>query len=60
MIKPKTVQAKAEGVPPPSSQPPSGNLARRDSKRLASELKDYYAEYAPLFLRRDQREWAQL
>jgi len=27
---------------------------------LAAELSNYYAEYAPLFARREQREWAQL
>jgi len=60
MIKPKKVQSKAEASPPPSGQPPSENLARRDAKRLASELSDYYTEYAPLFARSEQREWAQL
>jgi SRSO17 transposase len=57
---PKKVQGKAEASPPPSGQAPSGNLARRDVKRLAVELSDYYAGYAPLFLRSEQREWARL
>jgi SRSO17 transposase len=35
-------------------------LASREAKRLAAELSNYYAEYAPLFARREQREWAQL
>lgn len=56
----KKIQAKAGALAPPSGQPPSGNLARRDAKRLALELTNYYAEYAPLFARSEQREWAQL
>jgi SRSO17 transposase len=60
MNKAKKVHAKAVTLAPPSGQPPSGNLARRDAKRLASELNNYYAEYAPLFARSEQREWAQL
>ena len=60
MIKAKKVQAKAEAGAPPSGQPSSGNLAPRDSKRLASGLIGYHAEYAPLFARSEQREWAQL
>jgi len=35
-------------------------LAPREAKRLAAELSSYYASYAPLFARREQREWAQL
>jgi SRSO17 transposase len=54
------LQGKAEPSPPPSGQAPSENLARRDAKRLASELSNYYTEYAPLFARSEQREWAQL
>lgn len=60
MSKPKKVQAKAVTLAPPSGQQPSGNLARPDAKRLALELSNYYAEYAPLFARSEQREWAQL
>jgi len=55
MIKPKKVQSKVKAIAPPSGHPPSGNLAPRDSKRLASELSDYYAQYGPLFLRSEQR-----
>ncbi len=51
MIKPKKPRSKPGTVVPPSGQPPSGNLAPLDSKRLASELSNYYAEYAPLFAR---------
>lgn len=58
MSRARRVQAKAS--PPPSGQAPSGNLARRDIERLASVLRDYYAGYAPLFKRSEQREWAQL
>jgi SRSO17 transposase len=53
-------QTKTDASPPPSGRPPSGNLAPREAKRLAAELSNYYAEYAPLFARREQREWAQL
>jgi len=60
MSRSKIVQGEAEPSPPPSGQAPSENLARRDAKRLASELSNYYAEYAPLFARSEQREWAQL
>ena len=56
----KMVQGDVEPSPPPSGQAPSENLARRDAKRLASELSNYYTEYAPLFARSEQREWAQL
>jgi len=35
-------------------------LAPREAKGLAAELSSYYAGYAPLFARREQREWAQL
>ena len=60
MGKTKKVQPKTVTLAPPSGQPPGGNLARRDAKRLALELSNYYAEYAPLFARSEQREWAQL
>jgi len=60
MGKAEKVQAKAVTLAPPSGQPPSENLARRDAKRLAAELSNYYTEYAPLFARSEQREWAQL
>lgn len=61
MSRSKMLQGKAEpSPPPPSGQAPSKNLARRDAKRLAAELSDYYTEYAPLFARSEQREWAQL
>jgi SRSO17 transposase len=60
MSKAKKVQAKAVALAPPSGQPPGGNLARCDAKRLATELSNYYSEYAPLFARSEQREWGQL
>ena len=60
MSKTKKQQTIANASAPPSGQPPSGKLARRDAKVLASELSDYYAGYEPLFRRREQREWAQL
>jgi SRSO17 transposase len=60
MSKVKKAQAKAVALAPPSGQPPSGNLAPRDAKQLASELSNYYSEYAPLFLRSEQRQWGQL
>lgn len=60
MSKTNRAQGATQTSPPPSGQAPSENLARRDAKRLASELSDYYAEYTPLFARSEQREWAQL
>lgn len=60
MSKAKKVKAKSDVSPPPSGRPPSGNLAPREAKQLATELSRYYAGYAPLFARREQREWAQL
>lgn len=60
MIESKKQLSKTQAVVPPSGQPPSGNLAPRDSKRLASELSDYYAEYAPLFARPEHHQWGQL
>ena len=60
MSKVTKTQTKTDASPPPSGRPPSGNLASREAKRLAAELSNYYAEYAPLFARREQREWAQL
>jgi SRSO17 transposase len=60
MSRSKEVQSKAKASPPPSGQAPSENLTHRDAKQLASELTNYYAEYAPLFVRSEQRQWAQL
>lgn len=60
MIKSIDRRSKAQNDAPPSGRPPSGNLAPRDSKQLASELSDYYAEYAPLFARSEHRKWGQL
>src|SRR4029450_13405448 len=52
--------AKADPKAPPSGQSHSTSLARRDVKHLAAELSQYSAAYAPLFKRREQRDWAQL
>lgn len=60
MVKPKKHLPDTRNAAPPSGQPPSGNLAPRDSEQLALELSDYYAEYAPLFVRSEQRLWGQL
>jgi SRSO17 transposase len=60
MVKTKKKAINPRVVVPPSGQPPSGNLASRDSKRLASALTEYYAEYAPLFARREHQQWGQL
>jgi SRSO17 transposase len=60
MSKTTNKPVKADPKAPPSGQGPSQNLARRDLKNLAAELSQYSAEYAPLFKRREQREWAQL
>lgn len=42
MSEAKKSQVTAVAGAPPSGQPPTGNLACRDAKRLASELSDYY------------------
>src|SRR5215475_11216165 len=60
MSKAKKVQAKTAHLAPPSGHPPSGNLAPREAKRLAAELSNYYAEYAPLFARPEHQQWGQL
>jgi SRSO17 transposase len=56
---------KAEGDPrprlevvPASSQKPGRKLTTRDIEQLGEELLAYQAEYADLFVRREQREWA--
>ncbi len=45
-------------VMPASSQQPLGKLRPRDVEQLGEELQAYQAEYAELFARREQREWA--
>jgi len=45
-------------APPPSGQPPVINLAPRDVEALADELLAYHAQFAPLFARAEQRQWA--
>lgn len=45
---------------PPSTQPPTPNLAPRDVAGLADELVAYHARFAPLFPRPEQRHWALL
>ena len=45
-------------APPPSGQPPISNLAPRDVEALAEELLAYHAQFAPLFVRQEQRHWA--
>src|SRR5437899_4647500 len=45
-------------VLPASSQQPAGKLTTRDVERLGEELQAYQAEYADLFVRREQRERA--
>ncbi len=49
---------KPETVPPSATQP-TGNLAAHDVKNLAAELAAYHAEYADLYKRREQRQWAE-
>ena len=44
---------------PPSGQKPSRNLAPRDVEKLADELVSYHEQYADLYKRREQREWAE-
>jgi SRSO17 transposase len=43
---------------PPSTQPPTPNLAPRDVAGLADELVAYHARFAPLFPRPEQRHGA--
>jgi SRSO17 transposase len=45
-------------VVPASSQKPAGNLTPGEIERLGEEVQAYQAEYADLFVRREQREWA--
>jgi len=45
---------------PPSTQPPTPNLAPRDVAGLAGELVAYHARFAPLFRRPEQRRGALL
>jgi hypothetical protein len=56
MSKPTSKLVEPDPQAPPSGQPLSGNLARRDLKHLAAELSRYSAEYAPLFTRREQQD----
>src|SRR5215207_4041809 len=60
MGKLKEALGEAKPMSPPSAQAPGVNLIRGDAKKLAAELNHYYAEYAPLFSRREQRQWGQL
>jgi SRSO17 transposase len=45
-------------VPPPSGRPPEVNLVPPDVEALAEDLLAYHTEFAPLFLRAEQRHWA--
>jgi SRSO17 transposase len=45
-------------VVPASSQKPTGKLTPQEVERLGEEVRAYQAEYADLFVRREQREWA--
>jgi SRSO17 transposase len=40
--------------------PPSERLTRADVRTLLEELAEYQARFAPLFVRREQREWAEV
>jgi hypothetical protein len=44
---------------PPGGQKTSGNLATRDVQKLEDELVSYREQYADLYKRREQREWAE-
>lgn len=44
---------------PPSATKPTGNLAPRDVAQMAEALAAYHAEYATLYQRREQREYAE-
>jgi len=45
-------------VPPPSARPPLVNLAPDEVAALHDELVAYHREFAPLFARAEQRQWA--
>lgn len=60
MNKVKEAPGEAKTITPPSAQAPGVNLIRGDAEKLAAELSDYYAGYAPLFSRSEQRQWGQL
>lgn len=51
--------AYAPCIAPPSTQPPTPNLAPRAVAGLADELVAYHARFAPLFPRPEQRQGAQ-
>lgn len=44
---------------PPGGREPIGNLAPRDAGKLAEELVAYHSQYADLYQRREQRQWAE-
>lgn len=61
-IQPKKVKIAASAPAvnvPPSGQKPSGNLAPRDILKLAEALVAYHNQYADLYQRREQRQWAE-
>ena len=45
-------------VPPPSGRPPGVDVSPTEVAVLADELAAYHAEFAPLFQREEQRQWA--
>lgn len=53
-----TSESTATRNPPPSGMPPGDSLVPLDVEELADELVAYHAIFAPLFLRREQRDWA--
>jgi len=46
------------GAMPEVSEPPVFGLSTEDVLQLAEELQSYHREFAPLFLRREQKHWA--
>jgi SRSO17 transposase len=40
--------------------PPSERLTRADARALADAFAEYHAHFAPLFARREQRQWAEV
>ena len=59
MTRAKNLRSAPVGKAPPSGQKPLGNLAPRDLKNVAEELVAYHDEYADLYQRREQRQWAE-
>jgi len=54
----RTIRNAGSIMPPPSGRPPELTLVPSDVDALAQDILAYYAEFAPLFRRAEQRHWA--